>query len=174
MMKQLQARVLISSTLGLQQLEAGLWFLARLRLGLWQWEHQILVNQRSVTRPWLSGFARKRICTKRWKIVKPVFVRRKKRVSMTADRHTGRLRESSTLVVVWITFMGHCFQISFGQSFRFAWFWRSGYISGSSHVLTCISWPRWILVEEAYGSLTSITMRWCPLPFDLRSLSAYM
>ena len=36
------------------------------------------------------------------------------------DRHTGVLREGSALAVVQITFLGHFFWVSFGQSFGFA------------------------------------------------------
>ena len=42
------------------------------------------------------------------------------------DRHKGELREreslSRLLVAVYITFMGHFFWVSFGQSFHLAWF----------------------------------------------------
>ena len=86
--------------------------------GLRQWEHQILA-----TRPAVNDKVQalqKRIPTKIEG--SEVFIRRKSTVCV--DRHRHRLRESlnCTLVAVWITFMRHFFQFSFGQSFWFAWF----------------------------------------------------
>ena len=67
--------------------------------------------------------------------------------------HMHGLRESQTLVAVQITFMGHFFWVSFGQSSCSAWFWVCiQCISGSSHVCTHISWPRWILAKRPMGS----------------------
>ena len=64
--------------------------------------------------------------------------------------------------------MGHFFQVSFDQSSCFPCFWVCiWYFSGSSHV--CL----YLLAmmnssQETYGQLTSLTMRWCPLSFDLQ------
>ena len=59
----------------------------------------------------------------RWKVVKQVFIRRKKS-TVWIDTWVGFGTESLScnLVAVWITFMGHFFQVSFGQSSWFAWF----------------------------------------------------
>ena len=81
---------------------------------------------------------------------------------------TGRLRGrvpellSRAFVVVWITFMGHFFRVSFGQWFAcftvLTWF-----ISGSSHVDTCISLPRWILPQRHMGGTShDMTLLWPP------------
>ena len=88
-----------------------------------RWKHQILTTKLVVSdKAPVLQLCRKEL-PQRWKVVKQVFIRRK-RVHMR--RHMDRLRETEslrrTLVVVWITFMGHFFQVSFGQSFWFAWF----------------------------------------------------
>lgn len=60
--------------------------------------------------------------------------------------YTGGLRESHTLMVFWISFMGHFFQVSFGQSFCFACFWVCiWFISGFSHLCAHLSssWTQW-------------------------------
>ena len=83
-----------------------------------------------------------------------VFIRRKKS-TLHMDRHMNRLERellSHTLVAVWITFMGHFFWISFGQSLCVAWFWVCiWYISGTSHVC--------MLTEMDSSKLTSLTKR---------------
>ena len=62
---------------------------------------------------------------------------------------------SRILVAVWITFMGHFLQISFGQSFWFAWFTvHILCISGSSHGF----YRKGLWVEHPLTSL----------PFDLQ------
>ena len=60
-----------------------------------------------------------------------------KKSTACVDRQMGELRDSVWIAelqpfVVWITFMGHFFWVSFGQSFWFAWFTiHIWYISGS-------------------------------------------
>ena len=75
--------------------------------------------------------------------------------------------ESHAPMVVWFTYMGHFFWVSFGQSSCFAWFWVCiWYMAVLSHVCVCFSWPIWILAKKPMGRLTLLTMRWHPLPFD--------
>ena len=88
----------------------------------------------------------------------------------------SRLRENHALEVVWVTYMGHFFQVSSGQSYYFASFCACiRFNSRSSPVWAHISQPRWILVKRPVGRLTSSTMGWFP-PFHwpLRSLSVHM
>lgn len=49
------------------------------------------------------------------------FLFRRKRVCVT--RHTWADAERCTLPVIWITNMGHFFQVPLGQASCFAWFW---------------------------------------------------
>ena len=92
-----------------------------------------------------------------------VFIRRKKS-TVCVDRHTGGLRELHPCGSLSHLY-GHFFQVSFGQSFWFDRFWvRIWYISGPSHVCTCISHPRWIPVKRPMGSLTSLPF-WPPRTF---------
>ena len=62
-------------------------------------------------------------------------------------------RESYIFMVVWITYVGHFFWNSLGQSFWFGWFWVCvGLISGSSHVQARTAQPRWIPAKRPMGS----------------------
>ena len=108
---------LISSGLGLQRLEAGLWYPGqRLRLG--HSSDWILA-----TRPVVSNKALGlQLCIKRIPTemesseTSKVLIRRKKRVRyMWIDTQTPRVSLSCALMVVWITFMGRFFCFSFGQ-----------------------------------------------------------
>lgn len=78
--------------------------------------------------------------------------------------HTGGLRESHALVVVWIAFMGPFFQVSFGRLFCFACFgvgiW---FLSGFSHLCTHLT-SSWIPAKRPVGRLSS----WSPLWFSSR------
>ena len=76
-----------------------------------------------------------------------------KKSTVSVDRHTGGFTESCTLLVVWITFMGHFFQVSSDGLSCFAWFWvHIWYISGSSRVCVYTSSSRWILSKRLMGS----------------------
>ena len=56
-------------------------------------------------------------------------------------------------MAVWITYVGHFFWDSLGQSCWFGWFRVCvGLISGSSHVQTCAAQPRWIPAKGPMGS----------------------
>ena len=93
----------------------------------------------SITRPRSEQLCRKWTSTKKWKVVKQVkCLSGERRVNV--NRHTGELRESHALLVVWIAYMGHLFWVSVGRSSCFAWFWVCiWFTSGSSPVCTCIS-----------------------------------
>ena len=81
------------------------------------------------------------------------------------DRYTGGLRESSALLVVWITFVGH-FYVSFCQSSCFAWFWVC--ILVYLRVLPCVLMDlldRMDSSKEAYGLVDITTLGWHPLAF---------
>ena len=136
---------LITSGFDLQWLGAGLGFPAKDWAGSQWWKHQILG-----TRPVVSdkgpGF---QLCRKefpqRQNVVKQIFTKRKKS-TVSMDRHKGRLRErvpESFPFSGLSYFYGIFFPISFGQSSWLAWFivhiWH---ISGSSHVCAHISQPR--------------------------------
>ena len=78
------------------------------------------------------------------------------------DRYIGRL--SVAELVAWSTFMGHFFQVSFGQSFWFTWcrirIWS---ISESSHVWTGICQPRWIPLKRSMGNEHQLaSLHFCP------------
>ena len=93
------------------------------------------------------------------KHVKCLFER--KRICM--NRLTWAASENHALEVVWITYMGHSFQVFSGQSYYFAWFWACIWFnSRSSPVWAHIFQPRWILVKRPMGRLTSSTMGWFP------------
>ena len=82
--------------------------------------------------------------------------------TIRVDRHKGELREreslSRLLVAVQITFMGHFFRVSFGQSFQLAWFIvhrasqvvlvvknvpaNAGDVRDMVSILCCIPWRR--------------------------------
>ena len=80
-----------------------------------QRECWVLATRPPGTRPWLVSCVEMNfhIETKSSE-TNNVFIRRKK--SLSVDRHTGRLRESRTLVVIWITLKGYFFWVSLGQS----------------------------------------------------------
>ena len=129
-------------------LEQGLGSQPETGSGLQWWKHQILA-----TGPMVSdkgpgpSTLQKRISTKmESREASKVFIRRKKSTVCVTDRHTSGLRGrvpellSHALMAVWITFMGHFFQLSFGQSFWFVWFTAHiWYISGSSHACPSLS-----------------------------------
>ena len=102
----------ISSGLSLQQLEVGLWFLARDPVRLQLWEHQILATRLVVSDKNLAL----QICRKflqRRKVVKQIkHLWKGKKSTVHVDRHMDRLKESHSLMVTWITYMGHFFWVS--------------------------------------------------------------
>ena len=93
------------------------------------------LDQQSVTSPWPvscveTNFPREKENSE----TNEVFLRSKKSKS-TLARHSREPKENHALVVVWITYMGHFFRVSFSQSSCFAWFRvHICFISGSSHV----------------------------------------
>ena len=130
---------LISSRPSLQQLEAGFGSQPEGEVGPWQWECWILA-----TRPvasdkalvlWLCG----KELPQRQKVVKQVKCLLGGRSVVHVDGCRQTHGESHSLVVFKITYMGHFFQVSFGQSFWFAWFWALiWFVSGSSRVCMCV------------------------------------
>ena len=99
------------SVLSLQWLEAGLGFPAGGK-STKSWP----LHQRSVTRALALRLCRKEF-PQRQKAVKPMkYLLRRKKSTECVERHMGRLRQreslSHTLMAVWITCMGHFFQVS--------------------------------------------------------------
>ena len=134
--------IVISGSLGLQRLEQDFGSRPETEVRAVQWEHWILTTRRLGTSGQSPGPGLQ-LCRKefpqRQKIVKQVKCLLGGNI-ICVDRQTGRLRESHALVIAWITYMGHFFQVSFGQSFCFAWFRvHSCYISGCSPVCVRIS-----------------------------------
>ena len=112
------------------------WFPTRDCAGSWRWKNQILATGTVVSDKGPGPLAlQKGISTKtESNEACKVFIRRKTS-TVVVDRLRGRVPEllSHTLiVVVWITFMGYFFWVSFGQSFWFTWFTVIWCISGSS------------------------------------------
>ena len=101
--------------------------------------YQILATRLVVSDKALIFWLCRKEFPQRWKVVKQEFIRTKKSIAHVG-RPTGGLRESRTLIVAWITFLGHFFQVFFGQSLCWACFWaRIWYISGFSYVRMRIS-----------------------------------
>ena len=125
-------------------LEQGLASQPEIETEFWWWKHQILATRLVVSDKGPAPSAlQERVPTKTESSeVSNAFIRRNRvqclGIDTQADSEGGSL--SHALVAVWITFMGCFLQISFGQTFWFAWFtvpiWS---ISGSSHVCAGIS-----------------------------------
>ena len=87
------------------------------------------------------------------------------------DTHWRTQRESHTLMVVWITFMGHFFQVSFGQSFCFACFWVCiWFISGFCHLCVHLS-SSWTPVKRPVGRFRITLLLTSFLIFLVRKIS---
>ena len=118
--------IVISGGLNKRQLEVGLGFPARVWAGSQQWKHQILATRPVVSDKDPFGFAEKNPPKLESDETSKVFIKEKKKSTVHVDRHKGELREkeslSCPLMAGWITFMGHFFRVSFGQSFQLAWF----------------------------------------------------
>ena len=132
---------LVSGGLGPQWLGVGL----GLQIGdwswVWGWKHQIVATRPVISDKGPDPLALQgRISSSE---ASSVFIKRKKTTACVA-RHGQTGRESPHVAELhhsgWLTFMGHFFQFSFGQSFWFAWptvhIW---YISESFHVYAYIS-----------------------------------
>ena len=138
---------------------SGAWVPSQTEAEWCWWEHQILAARPVVCDKGSGPLALQKRIPIRWKVLKQVFIKRKKS-TICVDREADSEGESPscTLVEVWIIFMRYFFQVSFRQSFWFACFIvHSCYISGSSHVCTHDSWSTWILLKRFMGrtSLTS-------------------
>ena len=83
----------ISGGLSLQQLGAGLGFLARHWAGLWPWEHQLLATRPAVSNKGPSPSAlQKRVPTKMESSESSKVLRGKRKCIVHVDKHMGRLR----------------------------------------------------------------------------------
>lgn len=128
---------LILGGLSLQQLEAGLWFPASVEVRLQGWEHwtpasRPVVNDKS---PSPSPLQR-RIPTKMESSETSSVL--KAYIYVWIDT----LSESPTLLVVWITSMGHFFWVSFAWSSWFAWFWVCIWYPSGSSTWVCASFSQ--------------------------------
>ena len=75
------------------------------------------------------------------------------------------LRESPTLLVVWITFMGHFFWVSFDWSSWFAWFWVCVWYPSGSSTWVYTSFSQDGIQQSGLWVVASLTVRWCPSPW---------
>ena len=137
-----------------------------------RWEHQILAT-RSVTRTVALQLCRKEFPQRQKEVKQVKYLLGGKRVPYVfigtwADSDGERV-ETSWQVKSLVS--GHFFWVPLGQSFWFARFTvHIWYISGSSYMLTCISWPRWILPQRPRGRASlGITPLW-----PLRKLSMHV
>ena len=120
-----------------------------------------------MTRPWPFNFAEKNFLKDG---NNETYLLRGKRVQYVWT-YTGGLRESHTLMVFWITFMGHFFQVSFDQSFCFACFWVCiWFISGFSHLCAHLS-SSWTPVKRPVGRLSITLLVTSFLIFLVRKIS---
>ena len=122
-------------------LESGLDFKLETEAGSGGWKHQIVATRPVISDKGPDPLALQgRISSSE---ASNMFIKRKKTTACVA-RHGQTRRESPHVAELrhsgWLTFIGHFFQFSFGQSFWFAWptvhIW---YISESFHVYAYIS-----------------------------------
>ena len=135
--------LLILSGVGLQWLAAGFGSQLETEAGLWPWACQMLASNPVVSDKALALWLCRKEFPQRQKVVKQIKYllrggKNKKYIwYMWIDTGVDSESLSHTLVAMGITFIGHLFQVSFRQSFRFFWFTvHIWYILGSSHVCT--------------------------------------